>query len=97
MMSIESYKTKLNKFIELCKGQVQFEDFSNQEKDEFEENAIAIFSNNHLDDGEVTNDVAKYFLFLINPRSIKAVDEFYESRNEEGPSSFRKKELLGMR
>lgn len=84
-MSVKTYKAKLNKFIELCKEQVNFNDFTAQEKDEFEENAIAIFSSNHLADGAITKNVVDFFLFLINPRSMSAVEAFYKERGESGP------------
>lgn len=71
-MSIKSYKSKLNKFIELCKEQqAGYSNFSASDKSEFEENAIAIFSNNDLASKEITSNVVKYFLYLIDPREIR--------------------------
>lgn len=75
-MSIKSYKSKLNKFIELCKQQqAGYSNFSASKKSEFEENAIAIFSNNNLASKKITSNVAKYFLFLINPKLVREYEE----------------------
>ncbi len=81
---------KLNKFVELSKQLVNFKNYSSAEQEEFVSNAIAIYRNNDLGSSVITTQVAKYFLFLVNPRSIAAVDKAYKERNEDGPSTFRK-------
>ncbi|MBV0920997.1 DNA-binding protein [Limosilactobacillus reuteri] len=64
---------KLNKFVDLSKKLVNFKDYSVEEREEFISNAIAIYRNNNLGGSAITTQVAKFFLFLVDPR--KAVIE----------------------
>ena len=64
---------KLNKFVDLSKKLVNFKDYSVEEREEFISNAIAIYRNNNLGSSAITMQVAKFFLFLVDPR--KAVIE----------------------
>jgi len=64
---------KLNKFVDLSKKLVNFKDYSVEEREEFISNAIAIYRNNNLGNSAITTQVAKFFLFLVDPR--KAVIE----------------------
>lgn len=64
---------KLNKFVDLSKKLVNFKDYSIEEQEEFVSNAIAIYRNNNLGDSAITTQVARFFLFLVDPR--KAVIE----------------------
>ncbi|MCC4367519.1 DNA-binding protein [Limosilactobacillus reuteri] len=64
---------KLNKFVDLSKKLVNFKDYSIEEQEEFVSNAIAIYRNNNLGKSAITTQVAKFFLFLVDPR--KAVIE----------------------
>lgn len=64
---------KLNKFVDLSKKLVNFKDYSIEEQEEFVSNAIAIYRNNNLGSAAITTQVARFFLFLIDPRmEIKA-------------------------
>jgi len=64
---------KLNKFVELSKKLVDFKSYQTDEQEEFVSNAIAIYRNNNLGSGAITPQVAKFFLFLVDPRKeIKA-------------------------
>ena len=64
---------KLNKFVDLSKKLVNFKDYSIEEQEEFVSNAIAIYRNNNLGGSAITVQVARFFLFLVDPR--KAVIE----------------------
>ena len=64
---------KLNKFVDLSKNLVNFKDYSIEEQEEFIGNTIAIYRNNNLGNSAITAQVAKFFLFLVDPR--KAVIE----------------------
>lgn len=64
---------KLNKFVDLSEKLVNFKDYSVEEREEFVSNAIAIYRNNNLGSSAITTQVAKFFLFLVDPR--KAVIE----------------------
>ncbi|MCC4372693.1 DNA-binding protein [Limosilactobacillus reuteri] len=59
---------KLNKFVDLSKKLVNFKDYSVEEQEEFVSNAIAIYRNNNLGDSAITTQVARFFLFLVDPR-----------------------------
>ena len=59
---------KLNKFVDLSKKLVNFKDYSVEEQEEFVSNAIAIYRNNNLGSSAITMQVAKFFLFLVDPR-----------------------------
>ncbi len=64
---------KLNKFVDLSKKLVNFKDYSVEEQEEFISNAIAIYRNNNLGSSAITVQVARFFLFLVDPRmEIKA-------------------------
>lgn len=64
---------KLNKFVDLSKKLVNFKDYSIEEQEEFVSNAIAIYRNNNLESSAITTQVARFFLFLVDPRmEIKA-------------------------
>ena len=64
---------KLNKFVDLSKKLVNFKDHSIEEREEFVSNAIAIYRNNNLESSAITTQVARFFLFLVDPRmEIKA-------------------------
>ena len=64
---------KLNKFVDLSKKLVNFKDYSVKEQEEFISNAIAIYRNNNLESSAITTQVARFFLFLVDPRmEIKA-------------------------
>jgi len=64
---------KLNKFVDLSKKLVDFKHYQTDEQEEFVSNAIAIYRNNNLGNGAITPQVAKFFLFLVDPRKeIKA-------------------------
>ena len=64
---------KLNKFVDLSEKLVNFKDYSIEEQEEFVSNAIAIYRNNNLESSAITTQVARFFLFLVDPR--KAVIE----------------------
>ena len=59
---------KLNKFVDLSEKLVNFKDYSVEEREEFISNAIAIYRNNNLGSSVITMQVAKFFLFLVDPR-----------------------------
>lgn len=59
---------KLNKFVDLSKKLVNFKDYSIEEQEEFVSNAIAIYRNNNLGCSAITTQVARFFLFLVDPR-----------------------------
>ena len=59
---------KLNKFVDLSEKLVNFKDYSVEEREEFISNAIAIYRNNNLGGSAITTQVAKFFLFLVDPR-----------------------------
>ena len=59
---------KLNKCVDLSKKLVNFKDYSIEEQEEFVSNAIAIYRNNHLGSSAITTQVARFFLFLVDPR-----------------------------
>lgn len=59
---------KLNKFVDLSKKLVNFKDYSIEEQEEFVSNAIAIYRNNNLGSSAITTQVARFFLFLVDPR-----------------------------
>ena len=59
---------KLNKFVDLSKKLVNFKDYSIEEQEEFVSNAIAIYRNNNLESSAVTTKVARFFLFIVDPR-----------------------------
>lgn len=59
---------KLNKFVDLSKKLVNFKDYSVEEQEEFISNAIAIYRNNNLGNSAITTQVARFFLFLVDPR-----------------------------
>ena len=59
---------KLNKFVDLSEKLVNFKDYSIEEQEEFVSNAIAIYRNNNLGSSAITMQVAKFFLFLVDPR-----------------------------
>ncbi|MBB1078928.1 DNA-binding protein [Limosilactobacillus sp. STM2_1] len=59
---------KLNKFVELSKKLVNFKGYSIEEQEAFISNAIAIYRNNNLGNSAITTQVAKFFLFLVDPR-----------------------------
>lgn len=59
---------KLNKFVDLSKKLVNFKDYSVEEQEEFISNAIAIYRNNNLGSSAITAQVARFFLFLVDPR-----------------------------
>ncbi|UUW67732.1 DNA-binding protein [Limosilactobacillus reuteri] len=59
---------KLNKFVDLSKKLVNFKDYSVEEQEEFVSNAIAIYRNNNLGNSAITTQVARFFLFLVDPR-----------------------------
>lgn len=59
---------KLNKFVDLSKKLVNFKDYSVEEQEEFVSNAIAIYRNNNLESSAITTQVARFFLFLVDPR-----------------------------
>lgn len=59
---------KLNKFVDLSEKLVNFKDYSVEEREEFISNAIAIYRNNNLGSSAITMQVAKFFLFLVDPR-----------------------------
>ena len=59
---------KLNKFVDLSKMLINFKDYSIEEQEEFVSNAIAIYRNNNLGSSAITMQVAKFFLFLVDPR-----------------------------
>lgn len=64
---------KLNKFVDLSKKLVNFKDYSLEEQEEFVSNAIAIYRNNNLGGSTITVQVARFFLFLVDPRmEVKA-------------------------
>lgn len=64
---------KLNKFVDLSKKLVNFKDYSIEEQEEFVSNAIAIYRNNNLGSSAITAQVARFFLFLVDPRiEVKA-------------------------
>ena len=47
---------------------VNFKDYSLEEQEEFVSNAIAIYRNNNLGSSAITVQVARFFLFLVDPR-----------------------------
>ena len=47
---------------------VNFKDYSIEEQEEFVSNAIAIYRNNNLGSSAITTQVARFFLFLVDPR-----------------------------
>ena len=59
---------KLNKFVDFSEKLVNFKDYSIEEQEEFVSNAIAIYRNNNLGSSAITMQVAKFFLFLVDPR-----------------------------
>lgn len=59
---------KLNKFVDLSEKLVNFKDYSVEEREEFISNAIAIYRNNNLGSSAITMQLAKFFLFLVDPR-----------------------------
>lgn len=59
---------KLNKFVDLSKKLVNFKDYLIEEQEEFVSNAIAIYRNNNLGGSAITTQVARFFLFLVDPR-----------------------------
>ena len=59
---------KLNKFVDLSKKLVNFKDYSVEEQEKFVSNAIAIYRNNNLGSSAITTQVARLFLFLVDPR-----------------------------
>ncbi|WP_323058773.1 DNA-binding protein [Limosilactobacillus reuteri] len=59
---------KLNKFVDLSKKLVDFKHYQTEEQEEFVSNAIAIYRNNNLGGGVINLQVAKFFLFLVDPR-----------------------------
>lgn len=59
---------KLNKFVDLSKKLVNFKNYSVEEQEEFISNAIAIYRNNNLESSAITVQVARFFLFLVDPR-----------------------------
>ena len=59
---------KLNKFVDLSKKLVNFKNYSVEEQEEFISNAIAIYRNNNLGSSAITVQVARFFLFLVDPR-----------------------------
>ena len=59
---------KLNKFVDLSKKLVNFKDYSVEEQEKFVSNAIAIYRNNNLGSSAITTQVARCFLFLVDPR-----------------------------
>ena len=59
---------KLNKFVELSKKLVDFNDYRAEEQKAFVSNAIAIYRSNDLGNALITPRVARYFLFLVDPR-----------------------------
>ena len=59
---------KLNKFVDLSEKLVNFKDYSVEEREKFISNAIAIYRNNNLGGSAITIQVAKFFLFLVDPR-----------------------------
>lgn len=59
---------KLNKFVELSKKLVDFNDYRAEERKAFVSNAIAIYRSNDLGNALITPSVARYFLFLVDPR-----------------------------
>lgn len=79
-MGIKSYTAKLNKFVGLCKKRVNHKDLSESEERQLEENAMSIFCNHHLATKDITEESVDERLFLIDPRCIAEIENFYAAR-----------------